>query len=968
MKTTPQLTYVAVIAVLLTPSSEAVIYTWNGTTGSWGDASKWNPSVVPNGGGADAVVNSGTITVATSRSIGELDLDDGVITSSSGRTLTLGSRLTWTGTGRLGGNMIIRANNGITISGSGTKTLGELNGGAATLINSSTATLSGGGLSVSGAFGSSLPGSEVINNGTWNLTSSASIGGSTSGNRRGTFTNNNIVNKSGSATASISVTFDNNGSVSVTGGRLLIGDGEDTNSSYSATGSGQIAFSMAREFGTGTTISGTGTVEFSSGSASVVDGANYNVTGKTLLTGDVDFDSEETINNLHLDSSSARLGGDADLSVGQMIWEHGMIASDAEITVGAIDMTSGNILRNLGDSQNTTSLIVTGNTTHGQGDLRINRRGTTFTNRGIYTIENGSDIDKGSSGGGAHGRFINEGTFQLNENGSAEIRTFFDNDDSSVDVLRGNLEIREGGNDDGVDYTVGRFGELEFDGGTREIDTFSSITGTGDVTFRSGTVTLDGSSYEIESPGETIIRGGTVNFDGTASAKETYRLRMLGGTRAGESLLLASNTFSWSGGTLASGAETSANGVILSGTLVKQLGNGGSGAGAVLTNYGNGTMSGGGSLSIAGSTSAAAGSIFYNTGSFEITDGSSIVGVSNGGTEGTTLNETTGVFTKSGASTVSDISVAFTNKGTVNANSGTLRFMTSYTQTSGNLTLAGGTVEATTTLNIQGGELNGNGNISGNTTVGPATLAPGASAGEIDMDGDLTLSSGSSLELEIGGLTKATEYDTFNVSGQLTLGGTLTVSFINGFTPPAGSSFNLWDATTTAGAFSTINLPALSGSLTWDTSLLSSAGILSVSGAGFTNYTEFSNAYSLTEGPSGDDDKDGLENFLEYLLGSIPTDGTSAPKMSVTRSGTTTTIKITVPEQLPPGVSQYIESSPSMLAGSWTQIANRPAAEMWDNQVTVSSPSGGFVEVTMIVTGSLTKNFYRLSGSEISPP
>jgi len=66
------------------------------------------------------------------------------------------------------------------------------------------------------------------------------------------------------------------------------------------------------------------------------------------------------------------------------------------------------------------------------------------------------------------------------------------------------------------------------------------------------------------------------------------------------------------------------------------------------------------------------------------------------------------------------------------------------------------------------------------------------------------------------------------VSGRLALDGTLTLSLLGGFTPGAGQAFDILDWGTTAGLFSSINLPALASGLNWNTSQLYTTGVISV--------------------------------------------------------------------------------------------------------------------------------------------
>jgi hypothetical protein len=106
------------------------------------------------------------------------------------------------------------------------------------------------------------------------------------------------------------------------------------------------------------------------------------------------------------------------------------------------------------------------------------------------------------------------------------------------------------------------------------------------------------------------------------------------------------------------------------------------------------------------------------------------------------------------------------------------------------------------------------------------TFAPGNSAGLLALSGNLTLASGSVTSMGIGGTTRGTLYDAANVTGTITFGGTLNVSFVSGYTPSGGESFDLFDWSAKSGTFSSVNLPSLPG-LSWDTSALYTTGVIS---------------------------------------------------------------------------------------------------------------------------------------------
>jgi hypothetical protein len=138
-------------------------------------------------------------------------------------------------------------------------------------------------------------------------------------------------------------------------------------------------------------------------------------------------------------------------------------------------------------------------------------------------------------------------------------------------------------------------------------------------------------------------------------------------------------------------------------------------------------------------------------------------------------------------------------------------------------------VGSTTSVAVLFGEFTGLGGTTGGGDIFfEGDLHPGASPATVTFENNVALGSGASLNIELGGVVPGAEYDQVHTMGAFSLGGALSVSLIDGFTPAAGNSFDIFDWGHLSGAFSMIELPALPDFLAWDASLLYSTGVLSV--------------------------------------------------------------------------------------------------------------------------------------------
>ena len=96
--------------------------------------------------------------------------------------------------------------------------------------------------------------------------------------------------------------------------------------------------------------------------------------------------------------------------------------------------------------------------------------------------------------------------------------------------------------------------------------------------------------------------------------------------------------------------------------------------------------------------------------------------------------------------------------------------------------------------------------------------------------GNVSFGSGNVYLEEIGGVVPGTGHDKYIVAGNLSFGGTLKVTWWNGFSGAAGQSFDIFDWGTTDSAFSTLDFSSakLAEGLVWDTSKLYLTGEISV--------------------------------------------------------------------------------------------------------------------------------------------
>lgn len=97
--------------------------------------------------------------------------------------------------------------------------------------------------------------------------------------------------------------------------------------------------------------------------------------------------------------------------------------------------------------------------------------------------------------------------------------------------------------------------------------------------------------------------------------------------------------------------------------------------------------------------------------------------------------------------------------------------------------------------------------------LGSSVLAPGSSPGVLDLTGAYQQGLDAALDVELGGTVAGSGYDQVNAGGAATLGGTLALSLIDGFTPAPCDTFDVLTAPSRSGTFATVTGRSLDGGL-----------------------------------------------------------------------------------------------------------------------------------------------------------
>jgi autotransporter-associated beta strand protein len=175
------------------------------------------------------------------------------------------------------------------------------------------------------------------------------------------------------------------------------------------------------------------------------------------------------------------------------------------------------------------------------------------------------------------------------------------------------------------------------------------------------------------------------------------------------------------------------------------------------------------------------------------------------------LDSSGGSLTKEGAGKLT-LTTGGSYNGATNVNEGTL--------------VVNGNISTSLVTVASAGTLSGTGTV-GSTTVN-GTFAPGNSIGTLNVSGTLSLANIANFEIDPNsGIGFNRSSDLASVSGTVTYDGILNVTHsgsASDFT--YGMVFNLFDGSSFLGSFDTLNLPSLTGDLSWQNNLLTTGTLM----------------------------------------------------------------------------------------------------------------------------------------------
>ncbi len=124
----------------------------------------------------------------------------------------------------------------------------------------------------------------------------------------------------------------------------------------------------------------------------------------------------------------------------------------------------------------------------------------------------------------------------------------------------------------------------------------------------------------------------------------------------------------------------------------------------------------------------------------------------------------------------------------------------------------GGEIAGHGSIDVRALAFSNDGSISPGTpgsAAGSGTAAAASEIGALEFIGDYSQSASGVMKVEIGGLQGGEDFDSIEVTGQISLAGELEVALVGGFDPPSGTDYEIVAGGSVVGEFDTSTLPEL---------------------------------------------------------------------------------------------------------------------------------------------------------------
>jgi hypothetical protein len=680
-----------------------------------------------------------------------LTLSGGALGGSN--VVTVGTAMNWTGGSMNGtGRTVIPPGATLNIASASTLSITSY-----TLDNGGTALWSGGSIEMNGG---------VIANEAGALFQVQNSGSIFNGGGSPRFDNAGTVRITGSGTSVFDLNFNNYNDTQIQGGTLQLDGGLNNGTmevsagttlslgigtfnaspASSITGAGNFTVSGDASATLSGLLNVSGAYTFSGGTAEL--NGNYVCTNNTMIIsgGTASFDGTGLVAPSTLTLSSGTLGGSNVVTVGSaMTWTGGSMAGTGRTVIPPA--AALNIASAVTLSVTSRTLDNRGIALWSGGYIEMN--GGVITNEAgaLFRIQNPASIFYG----GGSPRFDNAGTVRIIGSGTSVFDVNFDNY-NDTQIRGGTLQIDGGLNNGTMEVPAGM--TLSLGSGTFSASPASSITGAGNFTVASATATLSGL---LNVSGTHTFSGGTAELSGNYVC-------------ANNPMIISGCTASFDGtGTVAPSTLTLSSGT-LGGSNVVTVGSAMSWTGGSMSGTGRTVISPGATLTIANPS-------FLTISTRTLENG------------GTTVWTGAGNINLDAAVITNRVGALFNaqNSSPIIFGGGTPRFDNAGTfRKSGSTgtTAIGGSVSFTNygTVDIQTGVLAANGGYAS--------------------------SSNAVLNCAIAGTIPATNYGQLQVSGSVTLNGTLSVNLTNNYIPATNDSFTVLTAGTRNGTFANFIYPS----------------------------------------------------------------------------------------------------------------------------------------------------------------